>query len=83
MPDNPARTETPGAALDEDIQRRWFGAACRAARDRNLAGLYWWKLDLYFDPAQADPANDRHDTFLGRPAERTIRECFAGWAGVA
>jgi hypothetical protein len=80
MVDNPARAHTPGAALDEDIQRRWFGAACRAARDRHVAGLYWWKLDLYLDPALADPATDRHDTFLGRPAERVIRECFARWA---
>lgn len=80
MVDSPARAHTPGAPLDEDIQRRWFGAACRAAHDKNIAGMYWWKFDLYRDPALADPATDRHDTFVGRPAERTIRECFASWA---
>ncbi len=83
MVDSPARAHTPGAPLDEDIQRRWFGAACRAAQDRGIAGLYWWKFDLHLDPALADPATDRHDTFVGRPAERTIRECFSAWAGRA
>jgi hypothetical protein len=80
MLDNPANPHTPGAELDEGIQQRWFTAACQAVRERRLAGLYWWKLDLYVDPAVADPDTDLHDTFLGRPSEQTIRSCFTRWA---
>jgi hypothetical protein len=80
MVDNPARANAPGAPLDEEIQRKWFAAACEAARNRRIAGLYWWKLDLYLDPVLANPATDRHDTWLGRPSEGAIRECFARWA---
>jgi hypothetical protein len=76
---NPARTQTDGAALNEEIQRRWFAAACRAARDERVGGLYWWKLDFAVDVTQANPDTDRHDSFLGRTAETTMRDCFAGW----
>jgi hypothetical protein len=76
---NPARTETPGAALNEEIQRRWFAAACRAARDQHVGGLYWWKLDFAVDPTLADPDRDRHDSWLGRTAQTTMRDCFAAW----
>lgn len=76
---NPARTETPGAPLNEEIQRRWFAAACRAARAQGVGGLYWWKLDFAVDLTQADPDRDRHDSWLGRTAQTTMRECFAAW----
>jgi hypothetical protein len=78
---NPALYHTPGAALDEEAQRRWFSAACSAGRDRGIAGFYWWKLDFHDDPAAADPDADRHDSFRGRQAERTIRACFTEWGG--
>ncbi|MFC4945502.1 glycoside hydrolase family 113 [Pseudonocardia sp. GCM10023141] len=81
MMDNPAIPNTPGAALDKTVQRRWFAAACSAARERGLRGLYWWKLELDDDPAAADPVDDLHDSFLGRPAEEAIRQCFSAWAG--
>lgn len=76
---NPAIYHTPGSALDEGIQRRWFAAACRAAGERPVAGLYWWKIGFDVDPALADPDGDLHDSFLGREAESAIRECFTAW----
>ncbi len=76
---NPARAQTPGAQLDEEIQRRWFAAACRAARAAGAGGFFWWKLDFHVDPARADPDRDRHDSFLGRTAEGAIRDCFLTW----
>jgi hypothetical protein len=80
---NPALYHTPGAALDEEMQRRWFAAACGAARERSLGGFYFWKLDFHNDPAAADPDRDRHDSFIGRQAEHAIRSCFAVWGGPA
>jgi hypothetical protein len=77
--DNPAVPHTPGAPLDQGVQRRWLAAACQVARDRGLAGLYLWKIEFDVDPARADPVTDLHDSFLGREAERTVRDCFASW----
>lgn len=77
--DNPAVPHRPGAALDEGVQRRWFAAACRAAHDRKLGGLYWWKVGFDVDPAAVDPARDLHDSWLGREAQPAMRACFAAW----
>lgn len=80
--DNPAVPHRPGAALDQGVQSRWLAAACRVARDRGLRGLYLWKIEFDVDPARADPVADLHDSFLGREAERTMRDCFADWGTV-
>ncbi|WP_214407139.1 glycoside hydrolase family 113 [Pseudonocardia lacus] len=80
--DNPAVPHTEGAALDQGVQRRWLAAACQVARDRQLAGLYLWKIEFDVDPSRADPVADLHDSFLGREAERTMRDCFASWGAV-
>jgi hypothetical protein len=80
--DNPAVPNRPGAALDQGVQSRWLDAACRVARARDLGGLYLWKIEFDTDPAGADPVADLHDSFLGREAERTMRDCFAQWGAV-
>lgn len=77
--ENPANPERPGTELDQDIQRRWFAAACAEARERRLAGFYWWRIDFDTDPGAARPLTDRHDSFIGRSAEQAMRDCFAGW----
>ncbi|MBA3905707.1 MAG: hypothetical protein H0X35_03340, partial [Pseudonocardiales bacterium] len=78
--DNPAIPNTPGTPLDEGVQDRWFGAACQAASEVGLNGLYWWKLAFDDDPAHADPVGAPHDSFLGRTAEAGMRQCFAQWS---
>ena len=78
--ENPAVPHRAGSQLDEGVQSRWLGAACRAARDHGLAGVYLWKIELDVDPALADPVNDLHDSWLGRAAEATARQCFADWS---
>jgi hypothetical protein len=80
--DNPAVPNRAGAALDQGVQSRWLDAACHAAQDRGLGGLYLWKIGFDVDPARADPVGDLHDSFLGREAERTMRDCFAEWGAV-
>lgn len=77
--DNPAVPERPGEPLDVGAQATWFAAACRAARELDMGGLYWWRVPFESDPATADPVADRHDSFLGRPAEDAVRECFTSW----
>jgi hypothetical protein len=78
--DNPAVPHRPGTPLDEGTQARWFAAACQAAQDQRLGGLYWWKISFDDEPLHADPVHDRHDSFLGRSAEAAMRECFTSWA---
>ena len=69
---------TGGGKLNPTVQQRWFEAACRVARDRDMAGLYWWNLDFHTDPAAGTPAGSR-TSFLGRPAEAVITSCFRTW----
>jgi hypothetical protein len=72
-----------GKPLNLAVQKRWFIAACQVARQRDMAGLYWWKLDFYVDPAKADPQHDPHDSFAGRPSEDAIQACFAAWGSAS
>ncbi|MEU0411166.1 hypothetical protein ABZ307_25560 [Streptomyces griseorubiginosus] len=65
-----------GGQPDLTVQKRWFEAACRVARDRDMAGLYWWNLDFHADPAA--PAHSP-TSFLGRPAESALTSCFRTW----
>ncbi|MFC4500609.1 MULTISPECIES: glycoside hydrolase family 113 [Streptomyces] len=67
-----------GGKLNPTVQQRWFEAACQVARDRDMAGLYWWNLDFHADPA-AGTRTDSHTSFLGRPAEAVIASCFRTW----
>lgn len=78
--EDPAVPHRDGDPLDEGVQARWFGAACAAARDLGLTGIYMWKIELDVEPALADPVGDLHDSFLGRAAETEIRRCFAAWS---
>lgn len=78
--DNPAVAHRRGAALNEGVQSRWLGGACRAAQAHGLGGLYLWKIELDTDPALADPVTDLHDSWLGRDAESRLRQCFIDWA---
>lgn len=75
----PFQYALPGVPLDESVQERWFTAACAAARERGLAGIYWWRLDFHLDLRGADPATDRADSFTGRAGEQAIRRCFSEW----
>jgi len=62
--------------IKPEIQQRWFDAACQVMRDRDLAGIYFWMINLDADPKAKPPASSPMD-FLGRPGERTIARCFA------
>jgi hypothetical protein len=70
---------TTGRPLNLAVQKRWFTAACQVARQRKMAGLYWWKIDFHLDPVRADPLHDLHDSFVGRPSEDAIQSCFSAW----
>jgi hypothetical protein len=68
---------TEGGPILEDVQAKWFTAACRAAEESGVQGLYFWMLDSNIDPLRANPADQPPKSFVGRLAESSIRECFS------
>jgi len=62
--------------LNLDIQANWFRAACDAAKRAKLQGIYYWMIDSNWIPGQTDPASLPPFSFIGRPAEANIRQCF-------
>ncbi|MFI1992440.1 glycoside hydrolase family 113 [Actinoplanes sp. NPDC020271] len=73
----PASWPSEGQTLTPQIQIRWFAGACAAAKSLNMAGIYFWTLDAWADPANAGGYNA--GSFIGR-GDQAIKECFAsGW----
>ncbi|MGW6915132.1 glycoside hydrolase family 113 [Kitasatospora sp. NPDC054939] len=75
--------KTPGdfytkRTVNEGIQATWYGAVCQVARERQVAGLYFWALQFGIDPNLPANADTPRMDFAGRPAsEEAIRTCFA------
>lgn len=75
---NPGRwISTANSPLDPQVQANWYQAACQATGEEQIGGVYWW--DVSFDADPAHPAAFQSDriTFLGRPTENVIKDCFA------
>jgi hypothetical protein len=65
---------TPIAA---EVQRNWFQAACRAVAEERVGGIYWWEISFDANPADPAPFESDRLTFLGRPAQKAVQDCFA------
>jgi hypothetical protein len=75
----PASWPGDGQTVTPQVQIRWFAGACAAAKSLHLAGIYFWTLDAWADPANA--AGYDAGSFIGR-GDQAIKECFAsGWPG--
>jgi hypothetical protein len=71
----PWRHRWPGAPIDQSVQARWFAAACHAAAETHLAGIYFWSIGLTKHPATGPtPANQL--SWAGQGA-RAISACFS------
>lgn len=58
---------------DDQVQARWFTAACTAAAAEHMRGIWFWNLNLADDPAHPSPSPVK---FEDRPAaEAAIRSC--------
>jgi len=79
-PDPGAWATTTSAPIDETVQANWYEAVCRAIETKGLAGVYWWEVNFDADPANARPWQADRLTFLGRPAQQVIKNCFASIA---
>jgi hypothetical protein len=63
------------------VQRNWFRAACRAVARERVGGIYWWEISFDANPADPAPFESDRLTFLGRPAQKVVQDCFAMLAG--
>jgi hypothetical protein len=59
-----------------DMQARWFEAMCNVAKNTHTRGIYYWVIDSNYDPALAATLWDPAKSWLKRPAEDAIRNCF-------
>lgn len=58
---------------DDQVQARWFAAACTAARAERMRGIFFWNLNLADNPAHPFPSPVK---FTGRPASvAAVRAC--------
>jgi hypothetical protein len=66
------------APIDTHIQAAWFQAVCNAVSAEQIGGgIYWWEVNFDADPAHPRPFESDRLTFLDRPAQQVIRNCFA------
>jgi hypothetical protein len=73
----PAQPAPSGATLDVAIQIKWFAAACAAAKQTRMAGIYFYDVNSTDRPASA--VGYDAGSFIGR-GDRVIETCFAsGW----
>ena len=77
---HPALWAVPGQTVVPSIQINWFAAACRAAQDQHMAGIYYWDVDSNADPSNPTAASADPGTIIGR-GDQSIKACFAaGWS---
>jgi hypothetical protein len=69
---------TRRAPVDTRIQTAWYRAVCNAvSAERIGGGIYWWEVNFDANPADPAPFESDRLTFLDRPAQHVIRDCFA------
>ena len=76
---HPAQWGDPDVPLNLDVQRHWYEAICRTARERGVAGLYFWSIRLHAVPGREGPGQADRMAFVDRPAEGVIRDCYADY----
>jgi hypothetical protein len=74
--EEPWSPHAEGKSIRPEIQQRWFDTACQVMRERDLAGIYFWMINLDADP-KAKPSDKSPMDFVARPGEKNIAACFA------
>jgi hypothetical protein len=66
------------APIDTHVQTSWYQAACNAVSTEQIGGgIYWWEVNFDANPAAPRPFETDRLTFLDRPGQQVIRNCFA------
>jgi hypothetical protein len=77
----PALAFPAGTPLDVTVQRNWLTAACDAAKNEHLAGLYYYTVNSTDQPSEPTvTAKYAPGSFINR-SDGAIKACFAsGWS---
>jgi hypothetical protein len=78
----PYKHNWPGKPIDGAVQAAWFTAACQAATQAHLGGIYFWSIGLgptFPGPTPTYPLNWGD----GSPGGKAIAACFNGLRGKA
>jgi hypothetical protein len=66
------------APIDTRVQAAWYQAACNAVSAEQIGGgIYWYEVNFDASPGDPRPFESDRLTFLDRPAQQVIRNCFA------
>jgi hypothetical protein len=66
------------APIDTRVQAAWYQAVCNAVSAEQIGGgIYWWEVNFDANPADPGPFESDRMTFLDRPAQQVIQNCFA------
>jgi hypothetical protein len=69
---------TRTAPMNTRVQAAWYQAVCNAVSAEQIGGgIYWWEVNFDADPADPGPFESDRMTFLNRPAQQVIQNCFA------
>jgi hypothetical protein len=64
--------------IDTHVQAVWYQAACNAVSAEQIGGgIYYWEVNFDADPAAPRAFESDRLTFLDRPGQQVIRNCFA------
>jgi len=64
--------------IDPHVQAAWYQAACNALSAEQVGGgIYYWEVNFDADPAAPRAFEADRLTFLDRPGQQVIRNCFA------
>ena len=70
-----ARANKP---IDTHVQAVWYQAACNAVSAEQIGGgIYYWEVNFDANPAAPRAFESDRLTFLDRPGQQVIRNCFA------
>ncbi len=64
--------------IDPHVQAVWYQAACNALSAEQIGGgIYYWEVNFDANPAAPRAFESDRLTFLDRPGQQVIRNCFA------
>jgi hypothetical protein len=64
--------------IDVHVQATWYQAACNAVSAEQIGGgIYYWEVNFDASPAAPRAFESDRLTFLDRPGQQVIRNCFA------
>jgi hypothetical protein len=74
---HPGQWGSANVSINLTVQANWYAAICQAVEAKNIAGVYFWNVRMHANPGHEDPQQADRMTFVDRPAQTTLRDCYA------